>query len=427
MHTVRDRAAEDRGATIILVAAAMFLIMGIAALVVDFGLGLSERRQDQNIADVSVMGGALSALQDSSINDGALEVRTLVETNLDNGFSAAQWQTAWENCADPDALAFTILPNIDCISWQTADDAWTLRVKVPDQDVDTTFAKVLGFTTLTTNAAAEATMELVEGGDILPFALFAGPDTESCLKDSSGPALPPPCDGPATGQFGPFDPYKFAPGMGFCSSTNNVFVYSVGRGIDHPLSTFGNYTVGDTEAIEGCSAGEPDSVSPNTVDQSPGNKIPLLGRGLLYGDTLFGVSFPGRLASAGSPTIIREGGSDPDVPINNQPIWNYFISGSACDTAVAAAGPDPADKKTAAVACIDAWAGGFLFDLGFINAQRIAFVPVYDEPVALPSGRYHINDLLPVYLESTLYQDGGSFNTHSPGAGAGNTDGSLKA
>ena len=51
--------ADERGATAVLVAASLFMLMGFAALVVDVGAGFNERRQDQSAADFAVLGGAL--------------------------------------------------------------------------------------------------------------------------------------------------------------------------------------------------------------------------------------------------------------------------------------------------------------------------------------------------------------------------------
>ncbi|MEE9177907.1 MAG: pilus assembly protein TadG-related protein, partial [Acidimicrobiia bacterium] len=45
-------AGSDRGATALLVALAMVMLMGFAAVAVDSGLGFDERRQQQSAADV---------------------------------------------------------------------------------------------------------------------------------------------------------------------------------------------------------------------------------------------------------------------------------------------------------------------------------------------------------------------------------------
>ncbi len=290
MHTLRDRTADERGATIILVAAAMFLIMGIAALVVDFGLGLSERRLDQNVADTAVMGGAIITIQNGDPSGGVDEVMRLVDVNLDRTVTLAEWQA----CTDPDQLSETVNPAIPCISYEIAKDTLTYRVKVPDQTVDTTFARILGIDQLTTDAFAEATLTLDLGDKILPFGLLSGPASgqEACLKDTSGPgALPPPCDGPTQGQFGGFNPFKAEPGAGFCDRTSNVFELAVARGIDHPMEPFdpsyaGGTGVSPTNQIvnEWCTGGNTPPAAPtNTVAASSGNAVSEIQVGLLEG------------------------------------------------------------------------------------------------------------------------------------------------
>ena len=387
----------------------MVLIMGMAALVVDYGLALSERRLDQTVADTAVMGGAILTIQTASMNNGVVEVKRLVDANLDRTITNAQWQA----CVDPDQLANLPEAGNDCISWETGADTLVFRVRIPDQDTDTTFGAILGVDTLTTSAFAEATLTVNPGGKLLPFGLFSGngSGTEACLKDTSGPALPPPCDGPTIGQFGPFDVYKYEPGAGFCSSTNNVFIYSVGLGIDHPMSSYEpDYVLGNPEAREDCVAGVPVPV-PNTVRGGTGNKIPLLSKGLLEGDTVVGHTFSGRLASPGSGATIDTGTA---YEVNNQPIWQWFRPGYCPATSSGT----PAARKAAAQACLSTWnlvADGTIFIGGFINAQRLAFVPLYSESAPLPGGFYHINRFVPVYLESLYIQTGGSFSVHSPG------------
>ena len=413
--------SDERGATAVLVAASMVLIMGMAALVVDYGLALSERRLDQNVADAAVMGGAIVSIQTANMANGVTEVKRLVDTNLGRTVSNADWQA----CVDADQLANLPEAGNDCISWETASGSVIFRVRVPKQDTETTFGKILGVDTLTTDAFAEATLENTPGGNLLPFSLFsgAGTGTEQCLKDTSGPALPPPCDGPSLGQFGGFDPYKYAPGASYCNSTNNVFVYSLALGIDHPMSSFdpdyaGGAGVSATNAVseEGCSGGVPNIV-PNTVSPLTGNKVPLIANALITGDNVVGVAFPGRLASAGSPALIGLSGPGGPWPVNNQPIWSFF-TGGFCSGPLAAA-PTPDLKKAAALTCLQGWsfgANGAIFGAGFKTAQRVAFVPIYDEAVAgPPSSKYHINKFLPVYLESIYVQSGGSFVVHSPG------------
>ena len=56
------RFGRERGASALLVALSMLMLLGFAALAVDIGAGFNERRQDQNAADAAVLGGALEVL-----------------------------------------------------------------------------------------------------------------------------------------------------------------------------------------------------------------------------------------------------------------------------------------------------------------------------------------------------------------------------
>ena len=421
MHTLRDRTADERGATIILVAAAMFLIMGIAALVVDFGLGLSERRLDQNVADTAVMGGAIITIQNGDPSGGVDEVMRLVDVNLDRTVTLAEWQA----CTDPDQLSETVNPAIPCISYETDEDTLTYRVKVPDQTVETTFAKVLGFDQLTTDAFAEATLTSDLGDNILPFGLYSGTTsgTEACLKTTSPPSSPPPpCDGgPAAGQFGGFDPFKAEPGAGFCQATSNIFEFAVAQGVDHPMEPFdppyaGGAGVGPTNAIvnDWCVANTPPAAPTNTVSGSSGSAVSEIRVGLLEGGSI-PVTYSSRLGETGTGTFIDLNGPKYPVEINNEPIWDWFDPLGTC--AGAAAEPTAVLKKEKSLECIVAWDTGDdpIFRLTFINSTRLAFVPQYDEGAAVSPGIYHINEFIPIYLQALIFKDGSDFEVHEPG------------
>jgi len=415
---------NESGATAVLVAASMVLLMGMAALVVDYGLGLSERRLDQNVADSAVMGGAIVTIQTADMANGVAEVKRLVDANLDRAITNAEWQA----CVDADQLTFLPEAGNDCISWDTNTGSVTFRVRVPKQDTETTFGKILGVNTLSTDAFAEATLENLPGGKLLPFSLFAGTGTgtEQCLKDTSGPptVLPPPCDDASLGQFGGFDPYVYSStASDYCKTSLGTFIYSLAVGIDHPMSSFDpDYAAGGgvsaTNAVaeegDGCPGGPPKPV-PNTVGPLTGNKVGGIGEALLVGGTRNDTTFVGRLRANGSGATVDVNGPGGPVPINNQPIWSFF-SGGFCSGPLAGA-TTPDQKKNASLTCLQGWTSGTIFNAGFINSQRLAFVPMYDEnDPSVASTNYHINRFVPVYLESTYVQSGGTFPLHSPGA-----------
>lgn len=406
---IKNRIRKEEGATAIMVAVMLFMFMGFAALAVDSGLGFNERRLDQTVADNSVMGFVVSTSIDGQAA-GAVDARNLAATNLGIDPADVAWLASWEACVDPEAFAVQPLPNVECMSIDFQDEELTFRVRLPDQSVDTTFGAVLGITEISTGAFAEATIETEPEGKVIPFGLFAGANGESCIGDTAGPALPPPCDGPAIGQFGPFvshfyvDPFQ---------CINNGFIVNVALGLDHNLGSFSNsYAPGDTEIFEGCTAGVPDG-TPNTVEPSPGNQVGNIAQGLFGSGNIFGRAFTGRLVDGGGSASIEATGIGP-VNINNEPIWQFFIPGSSCHTAVAAAADDIA-RKAASEGCLIAWNGVEpLFVGNFLDARRVAFVPRYFETVAGPGVDYHIQENIPVYLESVYIQDGGTWVIHHP-------------
>ena len=427
--------SEETGATLILVAMSLFLLMGILALAVDVGLVRTERRVDQLAADTAVMAGALVWTQ-STDAETQTEIINRVNTNLGRTLTV----TDWNACVDVDALALGSLDTSPCISTEVGLETTSLRVRIPTQDVPTSFGRIMGFLSLPTFAAAEATWKVDEGPGVIPFGLLNGTNGEACLKDTSGPDpnLPPSCNDVThvNGQFGPFTPYSYF--VDPCKATNPAWAYSAARGLDHPLVSFdmpdwvaGGANLGAAPVtIEGCTAGVPDE-NPNTVDGQSGNKVSLLGQALLYGGSFNGVGYSGRLAVTSSLASAEANPSGGPIPIDNVPIWYYFTDtyGAVCNLAVDAALADLAltppftqaqADNTAAIACIAAWdydMGDRAFlSIGLIDSPRLGFVPEYAEFGYSPAGQYHINQFKPVYLNTISMAAAGTYVTHWPSA-----------
>jgi hypothetical protein len=200
--------SNDRGTAAVLTAASMILFMGLAALAIDLGAGFAEDRVDQTAADLGVVAGALQYISPDVLGTATQQVLDFVEDNLPNTYSAAEWEAMWTACTDPSKPAgFNPLPapaawtaaTIDCISGSTDE----LRVRVPDQIVQTTFGRVIGFDQLSTWAVAQAQVRFRSGGGIRPFGLLDGLAAGTqCLSTSPGGLAWPPCDGPSSGNFG---------------------------------------------------------------------------------------------------------------------------------------------------------------------------------------------------------------------------------
>lgn len=199
---------SERGAAALMVAASLVLMLGIAAFAVDLGAVFNEDRQDQTAADLAAVAGAIAFVGTDPAGGARDAVLTFVRDNLTTTYSNADWQAMWESCTDPDRpTGFNPVPRpagwsagtIACISGSTDE----LRVRVPDQIVDTNFAGVVGVGSLPARAVAQAAVEFRSGGGVRPFGILDGlPVGSTCLTTSPSGLAAPPCDGPDSGNFG---------------------------------------------------------------------------------------------------------------------------------------------------------------------------------------------------------------------------------
>jgi hypothetical protein len=157
---IRDRARDERGLVVVWLAIMMVVLLGIAALVLDLGHARETKREVQNAADAAALGAA----QDLPVRSAAdAEAKSLAATNL-SGIVPQ-----WSGCQDSARLA--TFSSTSCISF---DSSFTrVRVHVPDSQVDTSFAKILGIDTIGVRAAAEAQIVSAGLGTIQPFALYS--------------------------------------------------------------------------------------------------------------------------------------------------------------------------------------------------------------------------------------------------------------
>ena len=270
MTLISKSSRRERGASAVTVAISMVVLMGMAAIAIDVGAAFNERRQDQTVSDLSSLAGAIDfRLGPEAVRDQAL---TLAETNLTISYTASEWQTSWEGCTDPNkndgGFEFDPVPSpwsggdIDCIS---IDDAGYVRVRVPDQLVDTTFGRILGIDAISVDAAAIAQIEGRGGGGVLPFAVVGSGGSHYCLRSNTGGGGPgggggggggsgaqDPCDGPNTGNFGTIDSPLFGnpdPDVQtskVCSQTAQfrVLATNIALGLDHPVFINDNWPGG---------------------------------------------------------------------------------------------------------------------------------------------------------------------------------------
>lgn len=429
----------ERGATLIFVSITLVLLMGFAAIAVDYGSGVVERRLDQNTADTSVLSAGVELIVSGNVQEAVGSVKEFVDTNLARTLTAADW----ESCVDSEALAFpsNTIPGVtggsNCISFGPNDDGVAfakIRVRIPNQTANTYFARVLGFDGLETFAIAEA--QLTGSGGVsgsFPAAVFSGAQQGDtfCIKTGtpSNPASGQSCGSPSTGDFGNFQPYfytEISPGNPntLCTSGNQPapLARAIADGIDHFLGTTpsapGNRTNGAN-----CPQ-FPGPLFPNRVDSGSGYSNSDITDGLVLGGSYDG-NYTGRLtrqnwgAAYGTATVFQR-------TLDNRPLWTY-IDSSVLNTALhtacvaAAAGPNSHSNSNDAAAeavyqeaqqnmldCLSSSPPDSLFVDDLYESQRLTIVPMYHQSAPLGNNAccYDIKTFVPVFIEGIWTNEG---------------------
>lgn len=444
-----------------MLAGAMIMLVGMAAVAIDLGAGFNERRQDQIGADGSALSGAVSIIGGQALPTVVADIKTNAVTNVGRPLD-------WATCQDPDSLggltaaqttAFGLDAAQPCISFGQNTDGVAfgrIRVRIPDQTTDTSFGQVIGSPVLTTHAAAE-----VEIGGSGPYRTFpsmvfspANPGDEFCVRSSPGAATPSPsedCEGSATGNFGLFQPYFYTNvGGWFCSSGNSAqqSAYAIAVGLDHTLAP--NPLLANPQILNGSDcpqSGGP--LNPNQISFTSGND-PNITDGLIEGSNgggpPFPVAFDGRLnqqdwgAAYGSAAVFS-------YTLDNRPLWTYIdpavapvgaCADAAGGPATATAVVDPVfdQAKADLVACLGSGPPDNLFLTDIYDSPRLTTVPklLQAAPCGNASCIYDITDIVPVFIQSvytdvlatcngTMVNDGvNGFCRHDPGRTGSITD-----
>lgn len=328
--------SEETGATAVLIAASLIMLMGFAALVVDVGAGMNERRQDQSAADSAALAGAVEARLLGAPSDVVVEALEYVRTNLDTTYTDPEWEALWLGCVDaekdqapldiyhfqpqPTPSSWTAVGTLDCIS---ISGLGYFRVRVPEQIVETTFGRVLGVTEFNIDASAISKLSQSGVGGILPFGLTSGLNEgdHTCLSNlPSGLVVPDfPCDGGTNGNFGTLKGRLFGnPDYGTTERCNaspvgDTLSVNIAIGIDHWV----------TVDEDGLSANEVRDECFNegvdTLNTDPGFPNNGLEEGLASGPVSFG--FPPRLQQGSGPTENISG----DL-LDDEPLWDFLVS-----------------------------------------------------------------------------------------------------
>jgi hypothetical protein len=264
---------REKGATALLVASSLIMLIGFAAVAVDLSAGFNERRQGQTAADLGALAGAVEYV--TVDQEGTLyQVLNITRENLRRQFGVAsnqddaEWIALWQGCTDPNRpsgfnpwpLSATMISNgwtgfpgnaIPCIS----ADADEIRVRLPDQLVDTAFGGVIGASEIATTAVAHARVRFSIDGGARPFGVLASATTGSlCLTTRSGSF--PPCDGPDSGNFGTLNSQQW--GDGDVGTTTDCglpgspeLAVNVALGLDHLIGVLQPWYMGSFDLAGG--------------------------------------------------------------------------------------------------------------------------------------------------------------------------------
>jgi hypothetical protein len=434
---------DDIGASALIIALSMLLIMGFAALVIDIGAGFNDRSQDQSAADSAALGSGLELTLTEAANPYQAAVDK-AKAMVDATLGVAVPQADWDSCTDPDALEYPsdTIPGITdgspCISFGANDEglaAAKVRVRIPNQTQATTFGRVLGSSGIQTSAAAEASLLGSGASGAFPAAVFssAGTGDSFCIKTGTGSNNSESCGDPSTGDFGNFQPYfytEISPSNpdSECTSGNSVdpLSWAMANGIDHFLG-FTATTPGNRENGSQCPQ-FPGPAFPNRVDSGSGYSNTDVTQGLISGGSFDSTAFTGRLtkklwsSSYGVAAIFGH-------QIDNRPLWTYIdpaaIAGptppipQACKDA--ASGPNRKDALNPSayydaqqdmIDCLsDPSVPDALFVTDLFESPRLVIVPKYHQSAPLGNNAccYDIMDFVPVFINSIWTANGPSW------------------
>jgi hypothetical protein len=273
--------AHEHGASILMVASMLLLLLGMAAIAIDTGAGFNERRASQTSSDVGVIAGAMNfpsvgttTCGGTGVSDGACNrALEVVRANLDEVYSDTDFASIWRDCRDPvkpagfaplktsgvtpwdlflgtDDDGNSFVDAIDCISASQTE----LRLRLPDQFVDTAFGGIMGVDEIHTFALAHAGIDFGAGpSPIIPFGALAGATGLDCILEPPSGFADPPCVGGETGSYGALltQLWGSTGSIADCGNSSwppgaDQLAFNIAFGMDHPIS---NLTSAEVAAL----------------------------------------------------------------------------------------------------------------------------------------------------------------------------------
>jgi hypothetical protein len=449
--------SRERGASAVLIAFGMTVLLGVAAIAIDLSAAFNERNQNQIAGDNGVMAGAMEKADqnpDAAIVDNALD---FVRANLTADFTGPNdpnWIAMWQNCVDAGNPNWVPLPQpaawgggtLDCVSQTTS----LLRIRIPDQLLDTTFGRAIGARNVTTNAVSIAKTVLQQTAPpVVPFGLAGSASTGELCMSSAGPGTAyPPCDGPQSGAFGSIISPLFGDfGTHEASCIGNQgtwFERNIVFGLDHqveewsgalgipiPTSWPGNSVVLPPASTnrDACildpdgNAAPADGLDINTLEVDSGFPNPNLTRALVS-DTLYEGGQRSRLQQGTNPKRAiqsKVSGSVVDWDLDNVGPWMYLDNASATPECTrdyhTATLTDTAARVAAFNACLTVnTVDDYELSASITSSPRFVWVPqyTYELPGAIGPGGGS-NNWMPIRQFRPAFIGGVFFNCNSSG------------
>jgi hypothetical protein len=433
---------DERGASAIILALAMLVMLGFAALAVDSGLGFGDRRQQQSAADV----GALAAVQFARTGlpathpdctgltgtsfaacRGAEEVLSVAEGTLPGRYTDADWDTCVDAAKPADFIQSSHIS--DCISF--TQNLQYARVVLPGSNVDTAFGKILGVDQIAVSASAEASFNLDIVGGVLPFAVGpsgASSDQACFFAQSTANLDIYPCEASTQGNFGKLSLHLYGNDSygtpQFCSGENSIrMATNIVTGSDHPLEP-ASRTSGTVNDDVNC----PAITNPvDEVETWTGNAAGAIADGLFYG--IATPDLEGRLLCKGGLSTQQ---SREDYPLgrlrsldcesvntlhpealDHTPLWDYIRPGATGETAAGGTctpGGGVISNRAEMETCIDGWKNygpahsTWLFRADIATSPRFGAVPILGADPGGGFSAYSVIGFLPVYLETIYFK-----------------------
>lgn len=455
--------ADERGAIAPIFALILLILLVFAAFATDLGAAWAERRAAQATVDAAVMAAATEYLRSLPPDEQKTVEIVLDYVNRNSPDPEPTWTDLipeWLACADP-ARPSGFLP----LAWDTNGDATDevfqcisfhtsglLRVRLPDTDVETSFATVIGIDSISISATAVAEIRYIEHHIALPLSLPADfvEGNDQCLATPPGGLLPgdvAPCSGPAQGNFGLLDSPWFGAGDPYYTDTqgcpndpnfNTRAPHNLAIGLDHIITIWpdpatlppdGTSLGNNHEGADDCANAIADH-APYVLNTQPGNTQTGPGKALLQ-DGFLGddpsptaASQPGRLRQPtpnlpNSPVVnsrLTFTTNTASYDVDNVGLWEYLdqdniSNNSLCsDTGNGFAGLEGRQLTDQMMLCLESEDARYIAEL--LDSPRFGVVPVlnYLQGAQYGDKWWAVKELRPVYLQTTWYHcsSGGS-------------------